>query len=141
MVDMERVKEYAKKALHRRALDKESIKLGKELEEMQRELLEQFSQDSVQNVKLDGLATVFIRSQLWAGAWQDDEGIADKQLTCDALKEAGLGVFVSEGFNTNTVSSWLREQSTDELGDPILPPELVDKLRVTRDFKLVVLKA
>lgn len=145
MVDMKMAKDYAELTLEKRRLEAEANELSKQCAELEEQLLEQFSEDGVQNLKLDGIGTLYISSKLWAGAAkvEDEQGneISDKQVTCDALKAAGLGVFVSEGFNVQTLSAWLREQPTDELGDPILPEELVGKMSVTRRFNLGVRKA
>jgi hypothetical protein len=140
MVNMNLLHEYAEKKLEKRRLEGEVNKITKWLNEQEETLLEQFGEEGIQNIKLDGLGTAYVASQLWAGPWQDDDGIAQNQLTCDALKAAGLGIFVAEAFNRNTVSSWVREQPKNDLGDPILPEELRDKLRVARVFYLRVLK-
>lgn len=73
------------------------------------------------SIRVEG-ATIFLWETLRARA------LEEKSVVCAGLHEAGLDEFVSEGFNLNTISAWLREQPRDEAGNPILPPPLVGKI-------------
>lgn len=107
-------------------------------------LLEQFSELGMSNARVSGL-TVYIHSQLWAGAAKKEveladgttEIVGDAETTCQALIEAGLGEFVKPGFNVMTVSAWARELPVnEETGLPVLPPEMVGRITLTRKFSL-----
>jgi hypothetical protein len=139
-VDTDRVKEYAQLVLRIRELKSEAEKLQKEADEIESELLDQFMQEGVQNIKTDS-GTVFLRSQIWASYPSDDNGGRTYSETNDALRAAGLGMMVNERFNSQTLSAWVREQERDELGNPILPDELRDKLAVATKFEIAVRKA
>lgn len=105
------------------------------LERFNSYLLEQFAEMGQASAKVNG-TTIFIRRQWWAGAYKREDGVTDYSVTCDALRAAGLDAFVDERFNTNTLSSWVRELPTDELGTPQLPPEMEGKMTVSQTVKL-----
>ena len=123
----------------KRQLDAELRELAKELEALGGEngkLLDDFFELGASSVKIKG-GTVYINSQLWAGAKQDDiTGESDYEATCAAMVAAGLGDFVQKRFNAQTVSAWLREQPLDDEMNPILPPELVGNIKVARVTQL-----
>ena len=70
-----------------------------------------FSEEGVQSQKLkmaDGsMPTVHLRRELWAG----HQGNA--QALCDALKDGGYASQVKENFNTQSLSSLVRELATE----------------------------
>jgi hypothetical protein len=61
--------------------------------------------------------TVYVKSTLWAGHLGDkedeDAGLAMKTKLLEALKAAGLEDFVSEGFNAQTLSAYVRAFDPD----------------------------
>lgn len=140
-MDMEKVREYAQKKVRARELESEAESLKRECRNLMPELMEQFTQEGVSNVRIDGVGTVFIAGQIWAGAYKDENGLTDYDRTCDALERAGLGMYVKRQFNTNTLSAFVRELPRTELGTPILPPELDGELTVSEVFDLRVNKA
>lgn len=121
--------------------DLETVTAAKE--RLDEPLREQMAELGMQNTRINGL-TVYVNRQLWAGAAkvevvQPDGSVAivsDRQTTCDALIESGQAQFVEPGFNTNTVSAWIRELPQDDQGMPILPPELVGRISVTERYQL-----
>lgn len=139
-MNLEMLKEYAEAKVKIRELESEAEFLKTRCSEMLESLLEQFSQDGVQSVKLDGIGTVYLRSQLWAGDAIDEEtGKPNHEATIWALAEyPETSVFVRPAYNTNTLSAWIRELPRDELGTPILPEQLKGKVRVTEKFDIRV---
>ena len=86
--------------------------------------------------------TVFLRSQLWAGAEKGEDGETDYASACEALELAGQSQFVHPTFHAGAVSAWVRDLPTDEeTMMPILPDVLRGKLRVTRRWSLVIQRA
>lgn len=94
---------------------------------LEEQILSNLAREGVGSVKVLG-TTLFIRTQRWARA---KEG--DKERAIAALREVGLGDFVAEGFNTQTVSAWLREQVRDEID---IPEAFTDAFDTTETFKL-----
>lgn len=92
------------------------------LKEMEPELINAFADEGIQNVNLDG-HTVYLQAQIWASPVD-----GDYERACDALVAAGLGEFVGRRFNTNTLSSWVREHVRDEGGN--YPDDLEQHLPV-----------
>lgn len=140
-MDMQKLADYARKKVRARELESEAEALKRECRELMPELLEQFTEDGVQNVRIDGVGTVFIAGQIWAGAYKDENGETDYDRTCDALERAGLGMMVKRQFNTNTLSAYVRELPRDAIGSPIIPPELDGEITVSEVFDLRVNKA
>jgi len=83
-----------------------------------------FAQLGTNQLKLPGLGTIYIHSTMFASAAGTSEEL------CAALKEAGAEDLVKEKVNANSLSAYVREMDTDELGQPILPPELEGAIRV-----------
>lgn len=85
--------------------------------------------------------TVYLSEEIWASAG------GDKQAACDALKANGLGSYVSEGFNSQSLSAYVREQiktvraekgpgiEFDDIVKVALPQQLLDTLNITNGFK------
>jgi hypothetical protein len=88
------------------ALDETKAKLMA----LEAELLPQFEANGVDKLKADGM-TVFLFSQKWAGVTKDGPEATpeERQRAVQALKDAGLGVYVKEDFNTQSLSAYVRE--------------------------------
>jgi hypothetical protein len=112
-----------------RELDNRSKELRSEREGLEQELLSEFEELGSSSIRLQG-KTVYVHRQLWANARDGDYDRA-----CAALIEAGLGEFVQERFNTQTVSAYVRE--LDQKGED-LPPELEETLTVAERFSVRV---
>ncbi len=127
----------------KRRLESELRKVQAALDALEQPLLDEMSEQGMQSMRIGGY-NLHIRGQLWAGVVQveqpDGTFAADKELTCDALVEAGQGHFVERGFNVNSVSSYIRDLPQDDRGMPILPPELDGKIRVYQRFALRAMK-
>lgn len=85
-------------------LELELAPLKDKLNAMQPELLAWFEKSGDQRRTVDG-RTAYLRRDLWVGV---AEGVA-KDAVMEALKEAGLGDYVNETFNTNSISAFARE--------------------------------
>lgn len=93
------------------SLSKEAETLTAQLDEITRQmsekepvLREQFAMAGVQRTTLDG-RTVYMHRSTYAGLAPD----IDKAQAIEALKKAGYTQYVSEGYNSNSLSALLRE--------------------------------
>lgn len=83
------------------------------------QILSEFVEEGIQNVKVNG-KTVYIHRQVWA-AKEEDVSPEEIQAAFDA---AGLSEFVTGIYHSSQVSSWLRELEQDD-GSFDLPEPLV----------------
>lgn len=107
--------------------------LKAERDDAEQKLRASFEEAGIANVKTADGRTVYVHRQLWARA----KG-GDKMAVTDALQAAGLNEFVTQTFNTNQVSAFVREQ--DKLGVD-LPAELDAVLDVAEVFSVRVRKS
>lgn len=128
---------YVERDLERKRLEKELEAVKGELADLEPALLEDLASAGEDKLTVnlpDGRkATLYIHRQLWATSPRDDDGNVDYDAACAALEAAGLTQFVQRRFNTNTLSSYVRELARtqrdngelDPGGDPVrLPAEL-----------------
>ena len=114
----------------RAALDKEQAAAkatGEMLKILEEQILTNLAREGVGSLKVAGM-TLFVKSQRWARAKD-----GDKERAIAALREIGLEDFVAEGFNTNTISAWLREQVRDENE---IPEAFTEAFTTTETFTL-----
>ena len=118
------------------ALDKEKKELKAhlkvvqgELDKLEPEVLEVFINEGVDSIKVDG-RTVSPKAQIWVSPKREDWETTEEayERACAALEGAGLGQFTGKRFNSQTVSSYVREILAE--GEE-LSPELKEVLNVT----------
>lgn len=95
---------------------------------LEQSLLEGFAEAGVQSMSVDG-RTVYLERKLWARV----EPGASRDQVIEGLRRAGLDHFVQDGYNSNTVSAWLRELESSE--EPI-PPALEGVLGSTEVYRI-----
>lgn len=144
-MDTKKIKEFVKLNQRKKDLESEAKSVGAEMRKLETELLEQFAEDGVSNINLDGV-TVYTHSQLWAGAKD-----GDYERACEALREEGLGDYVQERFNANSISAWVREYVRElqeekpdldtEDASTWLPGRLKDTISVAEKFGLRMRKS
>jgi hypothetical protein len=98
--------------------------------ETQEPLLEYLAENGLRSIKTDDGRTTYIHRSVYVGAKDTDYTRA-----CAAFEAEGLGEFVQQRFNVNTVSSWYREATAD--GGKI-PDALESVLDVTERVTLRV---
>jgi hypothetical protein len=126
-MDTDLLADYVETNEHIKEL-KADLKLAEQAKkDLEPRALAELERAGVQNIKIAG-STVFVHRQLWARAKD-----GNKEAAVAALKAAGLSHIVSETFNTQTLSAYVRELDTDseELDD-----ELAAVLDITEDFSL-----
>ena len=134
-VNSDNLARYVELDARKRELKDEQKQLNAEMRELGDKILRDFEREGIQNLNINGV-TLYVHRQLWAGA------AGDKQQACEALKRAGLLDYVTENFNTQSLSAWVREQvalaDDDDLEDvyDALPPEFRDAINVSERFEL-----
>jgi len=140
-IDMAKIQEYADRKQDIKARDKRLKEDKKKLESLEKKILNMFTEAGLKQIKTTR-NTVFIATQLWASA-PDIEGeydykgdpVKDYERACRALKDCGMGQFVKEGFNSQTLSSEIRAMAKSEEG---VPEHLAENLKITERFYVKV---
>lgn len=94
------------------ALEAQLKDVNAERERITQGILDRWSEDGTQSIKIDG-KTVYLRRSIYAK-------VLDREHVAAALRDAGLDFMLTP--NTNTLSAWLREK--EENGEPI--PQSLD---------------
>ncbi len=102
----------------KRELEQELKRLNVEIAETEKLALDQFTDAGVDSIKING-STLYLHRQLWVGV---AEGFTKEQAS-KQLKEVGLGDYVQESFNINSLSAYYRE-ATRESDDVHIPEAL-----------------
>jgi hypothetical protein len=131
---------FAELTQRKRELDRELKQVKDEMAPLEQELLQRFAENGWQKVSHKGTGyTFYVRQQIWARAADGDKAAA-----CEALRAAGLGDFVAESFNYQSLSAYFRELADQRAfqGEPLtdlevlLPEELRGSIQLTTDFSL-----
>lgn len=115
-MDMAKVRRYRDLRAAQSASEVEAKTIKAEADELEQQLLEEFAEEGTDSVSLDG-TTVYLRRDLFAAK---KDGIETPDVV-KALVACGLGHFVTDTYNANTLSAHLR--ALDDTDTP-LPPEL-----------------
>ena len=129
-LDTDRLKKFARLYLARKKLDAKSSQIGKELEKMMPALIDHMIDEETDKVSFKGGITLRIQPQIWAK-------YDDRKEAIEALKEAGLTDMVEEGFNAQTLASYLRELNA--AGED-LPEAFKGKIEANTVQKLIAKK-
>ena len=118
------VSQYANLTIKRRDLEAEANRLKTELLSIEEKLVEEFSQAGVQNVKTTAGQTVYLNREVFAKV------VGDQRKAYTALRRAGLGDFVKETVNAQTLRAYVREM------DEVLPKGLQPYIDITEVFRM-----
>ena len=85
--------------------------------------------------------TVYVKSQIWAGYVETEDGNGKANLV-QAMKDAGLGGLVSESYNANSLSGYVRGldpdiKDTDKLME-LVPDPMRPFIKLTKTTALAV---
>ena len=92
---------------------------------------EWMAEAGLQSFKTEGDVTVYLHSQVWVKPDLRDGDDRDVAMAraCELMKQVGLGDYVQEKFNTNSLSAWWRELRQTQLAeDPTAEPTMPDGL-------------
>jgi hypothetical protein len=109
-----------------RKIKAEDKTLSEERDRLELEATEEMIEEGVSKIEVDG-TLIHIRRDLYAST----AGM-DKDAAVAYLKRIGLGDYVSEGFNANSISAWLRER--DEEGT--VPNDFEDYFKRSEVFRV-----
>jgi hypothetical protein len=105
-MNMEQLKEFVCLENRKRDLDAELKGVKAKLDELEEALVPQFIEDGVQSMKVDG-RTVSLAQEIYASPLDGRERVVE------ALKASELAQYVSENYNTNSLSAFVREVARD----------------------------
>lgn len=127
-MDIELNKEYADLSKEKRKVEAELDRIKNRMAEIEPLLLDMWAESGLDRMTVDGV-TMFIHTQLWAGV---ADGFTREQAV-GGLKAAGLGDFVTENYNSNSLSAYFREQVKQSDIEAI---ELPEGIKVTEKFSI-----
>lgn len=138
-MNMERLNEWLETGIKIRELDAELKAAKEKLQSLEPDVMADLEEEGIDSVKVNGF-TIYAQRNLWAGV---ADGV-DRQVACDALKDAGLNDFVAENFNAQTLSSYFRELEKSAKAEgriimdqsQLLPETLKGKIKLTEKFGL-----
>lgn len=127
---LSKFRDYVNLDKERRALENELKQVKADLNAAEETLLRHMEETGMQSTKIDGI-TVYLHRQLWASA-----------LDIQAILENRDSAFlVKETVNGNSLSSWVRELDKDDEGQPVLPEDLKEAIKVSEKFAVRTRKA
>jgi len=118
------VSEYAALTEKRRDLEAEVNRLKGELSAREEKLVEEFGQAGIQNIKTSTGQTVYLNREIFAKL------VGDQKKAHTALRRAGLGDFIKDTVNSQTLRAWVREL------DEVLPKGLQPYIDITEVFRM-----
>jgi hypothetical protein len=138
--DLSIFKELADAWRWKKRAEAEAEEAGRKFRELEAVALDKMVEEGVQRIRIDDL-TLYLFRQIWArAARRDDESTDEARVrVCVALRKAGMGDFLTETFNVQTLSAHFREQARqtewDDLTD-LLGDDLRDAIALTEDYSI-----
>jgi hypothetical protein len=105
-MNMEPLREFVSLETHKKELDADLKATKQRLDELEQQIIPMFVEEGVPSmtVEADGVKrTLSIYPDVYASPLNDREAVVD------ALKQAGLDQYVAENYNTNSLTSFVRE--------------------------------
>jgi hypothetical protein len=127
------IKKLQKLNIEKRDLDSRLKENSREYAQLETIVLDQFAEEGVDSIKVDG-KLVKMGMLLWASPKNKD----DRSEACEFLKENGLEAFVSETFNTTSISAHCRAIRDND--DEELPEGFEDVFKLTEKYKITCYK-
>ena len=118
------VGEYARLTEQRRKLEAEVKRLATDLAAREEVLVEEFAKAGIQNIKTTAGQTLYLNREVFAKL------VGDHDEALDAFRTAGLGDFVKESVNAQTLRAYVREM------DEELPEGLQPYIDITEVFRM-----
>ena len=129
----------------KRTLENQLDDLKSQMDALALQLRDYLGSGGYERVRVDGM-TVYCRRQLWARK----QDWASAEEVCRLLKQSGMGHFVKEAYNSQTLSKHLRELEEQYAGElasgqlasisALLPPELARVLNVEPSYQVVAVE-
>ena len=134
-VSTELLRTYTSYANHKSRVDSEAKRIAQKMAQISDAVIAAFQDNALEKWTSNG-RTLSLRRELWAGHQEDQ-----KENLLEALKAAGLHEYVSEGYNTMSLSAFVREADPDSQLTPEeiiakLPPEIQPFIKVSEKIKI-----
>ena len=130
-VDMEMLIEFAELDVKIRELNQQIKAIKSEKLKMEDTLLEQMTDSGVGKISLEGLGTLYIRSQIWP---KFKEGKTRMDVMQAMIADGISDDFIKEDYNTQSFAAYIRE--VEKSGDS-LPQNLMKVVEASERFNLV----
>jgi len=129
MLDTERYKNFIELNQKKKEIEQQLKEIKKQIETEEIDLIDQLLDNDMEKISING-RTVYINSKIYAQ-------IHNKQKAIEILKAEGFEDYVKPSYNTNQISTMLREfdEKDEELPDSfagIIEPYLKQKLCVIK---------
>jgi hypothetical protein len=118
------VSTYAKWTNQRRDLEAQVNILKTDLSGLEEKLVNLFAEAGIQNIKTKTGETVYLNREVFAKL------VGDQKKAYTAFRRAGLGDFVKETLNAQTLRAWVREV------DEVLPKGLQPYINITEIYRM-----
>lgn len=105
-LNTEGLKKFTELDAKKAELEIELARIKKEMEAIAPAIMESMASEGVANIKIND-RTVFTKLTIFAQ-------ISSKADAIKALKEAGMEDFITEGYNTNSISAFVRELTKND---------------------------
>lgn len=125
-MDTDALHEFVQVEKDRRELEAKLKSLKARKARLEEQLLTQFEQEGVQNMRVDGM-TVFVHRQTWANHAGNPAALVE------AMRAAGMDEMVKTSVNTQTLSAWVRELESIE---EEVPASIAPHISVSEKFSL-----
>ena len=127
------IKRFARLGKAKAALASALDRVNAKITAIEEQVCDNMVDAGIKNMKIDG-RTVYTKNEIWAKRIGD----ATTEEACIALKEADLGEFVQQGYNSNSISGLFRE--LDRNNEP-LPDALKGVIEPNHTTKARSIKA
>jgi hypothetical protein len=134
-------RKYLRLHNEKKANEKRNKEINGELADLNEDLREAWAEEGVKNIPLDG-QLLYLKKEGWVkvkglGDESDDARKAEiKARAIEALKECNYGDYISETYNSQSISSLARE----EHWDMNMPEGLEEIFEFEPDYKVAVKK-
>lgn len=126
-------RKFADLTLEKRKISAREREINAELRELEERILERWEAEGLRGVPLtSGRLSLRKEGFVRVARAGDEATTEEKAAAAEALKAAGYERYVTEGFNSRSVSKLAREEHWDR----DLPPELEGKLTFEPEYKV-----
>ena len=102
-MNTEALRKFAKLKFVKKKLKNKLKEIEERIEKMEPTLIDHLVENEVDKISLQGGTMLEIRTLIWAKC------LGDKKSVINAIREAGEGWMIDEGFSSMTLSKFLRE--------------------------------
>ena len=134
---MTKLRRFAELTERKKAIEAEEKAIKAEMDALEPVVIEMMADQGLKNANING-RTYYINRRLFAGP---DEGY-DKTNVSNALKAAGLGDYVTESYNSNSLAGYVRsvikEATPEDLEAAGFDGEAGTSVLTTEDMRMLL---